>query len=180
MMTEVVWYGRGGQGAFTAARLLGLSASIYGGSHALAFPSFGPERRGAPVFGFTKIDSLPILDRSETTSADYCIVLDETLLDGGTIPLKEGGTLIVNTSHCNRSYGNSFRVVTLDATRLATAIIGVPIVNTALLGAFVAVSNALPYEAAIDGIIAEMKTRADKNITLFSIAYGAVLSGASL
>jgi len=179
-MTEVIWYGRGGQGAFTAARLLGLSAAIYGGSHALAFPSFGPERRGAPVFGYTKIDCNPIHDRSETTRADYCIVLDDTLLDGGTIPLKEGGTLIINTARSNTRYGNSFRVVTLDATRLAEAVIGVPIVNTSLLGAFVAVSNVLPYEAAIDGIISEMKTRADKNITLFSISYGAVLSGASL
>ncbi|MDO4556731.1 MAG: 2-oxoacid:acceptor oxidoreductase family protein, partial [Lachnospiraceae bacterium] len=55
-MTEIRWHGRGGQGAFTAARLLGNAVSIYEEKYALAFPSFGPERRGAPVLAFTRID----------------------------------------------------------------------------------------------------------------------------
>lgn len=46
-MTEIRWHGRGGLGAFTAARLLGCAVSLYEGKYALAFPSFGPERRGA-------------------------------------------------------------------------------------------------------------------------------------
>lgn len=41
-MIEILWHGRGGQGAFTAARLLGAAASLDDGRHALAFPSFGP------------------------------------------------------------------------------------------------------------------------------------------
>ena len=52
-MIEVLWHGRGGQGAFTAARLLGAAASLSEGRYALAFPSFGPERRGAPMRAFT-------------------------------------------------------------------------------------------------------------------------------
>ena len=49
-MTEILWHGRGGQGAFTAARLLGAAFTLRDDhSYALAFPSFGPERRGAPV-----------------------------------------------------------------------------------------------------------------------------------
>ena len=55
-MTEIRWHGRGGLGAFTAARLLGCAVSLFEGKYALAFPSFGPERRGAPVFAFTGID----------------------------------------------------------------------------------------------------------------------------
>lgn len=55
-MTEIRWHGRGGLGAFTAARLLGCAVSLFEGKYALAFPSFGPERRGAPVFAFTRID----------------------------------------------------------------------------------------------------------------------------
>ena len=38
-MTEIRWHGRGGLGAFTAARLLGNAASIYEGTYALAFRS---------------------------------------------------------------------------------------------------------------------------------------------
>ena len=79
-MKEILWLGRGGQGAFTAAKLLGAAYAAKGDdAYSLAFPSFGPERRGAPVRAFTKLDSKPILDRSETELADYIVILDETL-----------------------------------------------------------------------------------------------------
>jgi len=55
-MTEIRWHGRGGQGSFTASKLLGVSVALYGGKYAIAFPSFGPERRGAlswPLPGLT-------------------------------------------------------------------------------------------------------------------------------
>ena len=58
-MTEVLWHGRGGQGAFTAAKVLGAAYSLRE-NFALAFPSFGPERRGAPILAFTKEDGLPV------------------------------------------------------------------------------------------------------------------------
>ena len=62
-MKEILWLGRGGQGAFTAARLLGAAYTIADDDkYALAFPSFGPERRGAPVRAFTKLDSEPVAD----------------------------------------------------------------------------------------------------------------------
>ncbi|HCC34754.1 MAG TPA: ketoisovalerate oxidoreductase [Ruminococcaceae bacterium] len=73
-MIEVLWKGRGGQGAFTAARLLG-AAWVLRGGYALAFPSFGPERRGAPVRAFTKLDDKPVVDRSEITAPDFTIDL---------------------------------------------------------------------------------------------------------
>ncbi|MDE7136974.1 MAG: 2-oxoacid:acceptor oxidoreductase family protein, partial [Ruminococcus sp.] len=66
-MIEIIWYGRGGQGAFTAAKLLGAAYTLKDDSYySIAFPSFGPERRGAPVRAFTKLDRKPISDRSET------------------------------------------------------------------------------------------------------------------
>jgi len=76
---EVRWHGRGGQGAFTAARLLG-AAALCDRKFALAFPSFGPERRGAPILAFTRIDGRRIVDRSALRSCDFAVVLDETLM----------------------------------------------------------------------------------------------------
>ncbi|MDR1891651.1 MAG: 2-oxoacid:acceptor oxidoreductase family protein [Oscillospiraceae bacterium] len=73
-MIQVLWKGRGGQGAFTAARLLG-AAWVLKGGYALAFPSFGPERRGAPVRAFTKLDDNPVVDRSEITAPDFTLDL---------------------------------------------------------------------------------------------------------
>jgi pyruvate ferredoxin oxidoreductase gamma subunit len=73
-MIQVLWKGRGGQGAFTAARLLG-AAWVFKGGYALAFPSFGPERRGAPVRAFTKLDDHPVVDRSEVIEPDFTLDL---------------------------------------------------------------------------------------------------------
>jgi pyruvate ferredoxin oxidoreductase gamma subunit len=75
-MIQVIWKGRGGQGAFTAARLLG-AAWVNKGGYALAFPSFGPERRGAPVSAFTKLDDKPVADRGEIENPDYTLDLTE-------------------------------------------------------------------------------------------------------
>ena len=98
-MTEIRWHGRGGLGAFTAARLLGCAVSLFEGKYALAFPSFGPERRGAPVFAFTRIDDKAITDRSEVVSCDCAVVLDDTLFgDPVKKGLKPGATVIINTT----------------------------------------------------------------------------------
>lgn len=95
---EILWHGRGGQGAFTAARLLGAACSLADGRYALAFPSFGPERRGAPMRAFTKLDRKPVGDRSAVSQADIVIYLDNTLFgEGWEAELKEGGKVLVNT-----------------------------------------------------------------------------------
>ena len=82
-MLEFIWHARGGQGAFTAARCLGAAAALSAGAYALAFPTFGPERRGAPMRAFTKIDTAPIGDRSAVHRAAFVIYLDETLVEDG-------------------------------------------------------------------------------------------------
>lgn len=159
-MIEVRWHGRGGQGGFTVARLLGLSAALYENKYALAFPSFGPERRGAPVLGFTRIDTLPIHDRSAVRTCDYVVVLDETLIDAQiTAGLKPGGSILINTRTPERyeDVVNGFNRVHLDATGLALEILGRPITNTAMLGALIAKTGVVSLESALKGIEVEMK-----------------------
>lgn len=116
-MTEILWHGRGGQGAFTAARLLGAAFALKGDeSYALAFPSFGPERRGAPIRAFTKLDNKPIGNRSEVELADFSIFLDDTLFtDSAFSELKDGGKILLNTK---RKIEDE-RVITLDGDTIA-------------------------------------------------------------
>lgn len=92
-MYEFLWHGRGGQGAFTAARLLGAAYSLKkNGNYALAFPSFGPERRGAPIRAFTKLDTKKVGNRAEIEKADFAVYLDDTLFnDDAFLELKENG-----------------------------------------------------------------------------------------
>ena len=136
-MTEILWLGRGGQGAFTAAKLLGAAYSAKGEDfHALAFPSFGPERRGAPVRAFTKLDGKPVLDRSETEKADYIIILDETLYsDGLASLLKEGGKILINSK---TKRGEN--IIAFDGNAIASEE-KLPTANTVMLGFLSAVSG---------------------------------------
>ncbi|MCC8191434.1 MAG: 2-oxoacid:acceptor oxidoreductase family protein [Ruminococcus sp.] len=138
-MTEILWHGRGGQGAFTAARLLGAAFALKDNeSHALVFPSFGPERRGDPIRAFTKLDQRSIGDRSEIEKADFSIFLDDTLFSEKSFEeLKPNGKILLNTKQSVLSE----RVISIDADELAIEILKLPITNTIMLGAFAAVST---------------------------------------
>ena len=179
-MTEIRWHGRGGLGAFTAARLLGCAVSLYEGKYALAFPSFGPERRSAPVFAFTRIDNKPITDRSEVVECDIAIVLDDTLFgDPVRNGLKPGATVIVNTTRDKAEFAiEGCNVVAVDATGLALEILGRPITNVPLLGALIAatgITSVEAVEAAIDNQLAP-KLR-EKNKKLLKKTYEVVKEG---
>lgn len=148
-MIEVLWHGRGGQGAFTAARLLGAAASLDGKRHALAFPSFGPERRGAPMRAFTKIDTVQVGDRSAVAKADFVIYLDGTLLaPGWERELKPGGICLVNTADAL----DDPRLLAIDADGLATEILGRPIPNTVFLGALAQLADCVDRESVEEAI----------------------------
>ena len=86
-MIEIRWHGRGGQGAVTSVELLALAA-IGEGKYAQGFPSFGPERRGAPVAAFNRVDTERIRIRSAIYNPDVVVVLDEGLI--GLVNLTEG------------------------------------------------------------------------------------------
>lgn len=140
-MIEIRWHGRGGQGAFTAAKILGAAIVCGERKYALSFPSFGPERRGAPIQAFTKIDDSPVINRTEVKKCDYIIFLDQTLFYKGVInDLKEGGKVLVNSNNASE-YSEYTEVVSIDATSLSDEILGVPITNTAMLGALLGLSG---------------------------------------
>ncbi|MDR3205842.1 MAG: 2-oxoacid:acceptor oxidoreductase family protein [Candidatus Methanoplasma sp.] len=167
-MTDVVWIGRGGQGAFTAARLLGAAYSLRdGGGFALAFPSFGPERRGAPMKAFTKLSPEPIQDRCDIENGDFVVYLDETLFPGAA---PEAGRAIVNS----QSAPADPRILCLDAGGIASEALGSPMVNTVMLGALAALIGGVSVEdldVGIENVMAEKLW--EKNKRAVRMAYGA-------
>jgi pyruvate ferredoxin oxidoreductase gamma subunit len=178
-MLEIRWHGRGGQGAVTSVELLALSA-IGEGRFAQGFPSFGPERRGAPVAAFNRVDEKPIKIRSGIYTPDIVVVLDESLIAMVDVAegLKRTGTLIVNTTRNLEELRANIkfegRIAVCDATGIAWKELGVPITNTTMLGAVVKMSGAVKMES-LDGPI---KTRfgriAIKNQTAAKRAYNEV------
>lgn len=177
-MIEVRWHGRGGQGGWTAARLLGKSAALFEDKHALAFPSFGPERRGAPVLGFTKIDDKKILDRSEVENSDFVVILDDTLINENTSKgIKDDGVIIINTIDQKKfdTYFPGKKIVTVDATGIAMEILGRPITNTAMLAALVSATEIVSLDALKKAVIDELSPNiVEKNIKVIEEAYDKV------
>lgn len=165
-MLEITFLGRGGQGAFTSSRILGAAASLYEGKHSLSFPSFGPERRGAPVFAYTKVSDEPIRDRSQSTESDYIIILDESLYtDALLLKLKESGKVIINSAHKEKFADE--RIITFDATHVATEFLGAPITNTAMLAVLVSHTNIVSIGSLLSAINEDLSHKvAVKNQTL--------------
>ena len=172
-MKEIIWHGRGGQGAFTASRLLGEAYSLKENAYVLAFPSFGPERRGAPIRAFTKLDEKPIGNRSEIAKADYSIYLDDTLFNENSFSeLKSDGIILLNT----KQKIDNERVITIDGNSIAEKYIGLPITNTILLGALAAVSGLVSLEEINSAIKQTMPKRLyEKNIPAVKAAFEEVI-----
>lgn len=167
-MIEIRWHGRGGQGAVTSVELLALAA-IEEGKYAQGFPSFGPERRGAPVMAYNRISEKPIKIRSGIYKPDVVVVLDPSLMglvnviDG----LKDGGLLIVNTSkpaaeiRAQLSYKG--KLATVDATHIAREELGLPIANTTMIGAVLKATKVLSLESLLAPIDERFGKIANKN-----------------
>ena len=181
-LIEIRWHGRGGQGAVTTAELLA-QAAISEGKYAQAFPSFGPERRGAPVQAFNRIDSRePVRIRVDITKPDCVVVLDPSLLGkvNVTSGLKEGGWVIINTRKTAGEIRNEFGiknpVATVNATRIAREVLGVPIVNTTMLGAVIKMTGIIDKKSAHAPLDKRFGRLGERNIKAMETAYEQVVS----
>ena len=175
-LIEIRWHGRGGQGAVTSAELLA-QAAINEGKYAQAFPSFGPERRGAPVLAFVRISNEPIRIRAEITEPDVVVVLDPSLLRMINVAsgLKNEGTLIVNTrksaEEIRAEFGIKWRLATIDATKIAQELLGVPITNTTMIGALIKATDVVDLESLVAPVNKRFRRLADRNINAMKRAY---------
>ncbi|HJH30535.1 MAG TPA: pyruvate ferredoxin oxidoreductase subunit gamma [Methanosarcinaceae archaeon] len=154
-MKEIRIHGRGGQGSVTAAELLAVAA-FADGKFSQAFPAFGVERRGAPVQAFTRISDSTIRLRSQIYEPDYVIVQDPTLLEVVDVAsgAKDDGIIIINTEFAPETFKLETKatIMTVDATRIALDIIGRPIVNTVLLGAFAGATGEIKPKSIQDAV----------------------------
>lgn len=141
---EIRIHGRGGQGAVTAAELIA-TAAFYDGHFSQAFPSFGVERRGAPLEAYARIDDKFIRTRSQVYQPDFIILQDPTLIGAVNIlaGAKPNTILIINSIKDPKELGlpKNTNVKTVPATEIANKTLGKPIINTALLGAWAGASG---------------------------------------
>jgi len=176
-LVEIRWHGRGGQGAVTSAELLA-QAAINEGKYAQAFPAFGAERRGAPVVAFVRIDNdKPIRVRAEIEEPDIVVVLAADLLRVVDVSsgLKASGILVLNTPKAAeeiiKEFSFKWTLATVDATRIAREVLGVPIVNTAMVGALLKAAGVTKLESLAEPLRHRFGRLADKNINAMQRAY---------
>jgi pyruvate ferredoxin oxidoreductase gamma subunit len=176
-LVEIRWHGRGGQGAVTSAELVA-QAAINEGKYAQAFPAFGAERRGAPVVAFVRIDSAkPIWIRAEIAEPDVVMVLDPGLLRvvNVTSGLKASGVLVVNTHKAPEEIIKEFNwncsLATVDATKIAREQLGVPIVNTAMIGALLKTSDVVKSDSVLEPLKERFGRLAERNIKAMQVAF---------
>jgi pyruvate ferredoxin oxidoreductase gamma subunit len=175
-MIEVRFHGRGGQGAVTSAELVALAA-ISEDKYAQSFPSFGPERRGAPVQSFTRVSEEPIRLRSGILEPDVVVVLDPALIEvGGALSgLKEKGIIIINTrktlDEIKKQFSITHRTAVIDATKIAREILGLPITNTSMIGALVKATGVVKMESLIEPLHHRFGRIAEKNIKVCQVAF---------
>ena len=172
---EIRFHGRGGQGAVTSASILA-TAAIAEGRCAQAFPSFGPERRGAPVVAYARIASSQIRNRTAIREPHFVLVLDPSLLalvkvDQG---LRKGGTVILNTAKdeatVRKLYGFQQRLALVDGNAIARAEIGRVITNTVMLGALIRAQELVNPKALCDEIRHTLGQLGPRNVKAFERA----------
>ncbi|MBS7605421.1 2-oxoacid:acceptor oxidoreductase family protein [Candidatus Bathyarchaeota archaeon] len=177
-LVEIRWHGRGGQGIVTISRLLA-QAALLDGKYVQSFPEFGPERRGAPVTGYTRISDEPILIHSQIYSPSIVVVVDPTLI--GKIDVAAGLSpkgLIV--AHSDKSPSelksilrlNNISVYTVNAMKIALEVLGRPIYNTAMLGALIKASPLVTMDSLTKVVMERFPgTIGEKNVAVIKRAY---------
>ena len=158
------------------------SAFFKEGKFVQAFPSFGAERRGAPVLAFTRISDQEIDVRFGIYKPDCLVVLDASLAKkpGITSGLKDGHWIIINSDQKPADFPLSgmYPVATIDASSIARKYrLGspsVPIINTTILGAFARVTGMIKIESILEAIRESVPSNPEENAQAALEAYRAV------
>ena len=151
-MKEIRFHGRGGQGAVMGAEMLAY-AFVLEKKYASSFPTFGAERRGAPVAAFLRFDDRPIRETHQIYEPECIVVLDPFIAKTGAIfaGLRGDGIAILNTPREElEAWPPGLQVLgVVDATALALAEIGRAIVNTCMLGVIARVTGWVNLESVL-------------------------------
>jgi pyruvate ferredoxin oxidoreductase gamma subunit len=175
-MIEIRFHGRGGQGAVTSVELLALAA-IEEGKYAQGFPSFGPERRGAPVLAFLRIDDHHIRLRCKIARPDVVLILDPSLIriQDPAADLKPDGVIVLNsnktTAEVRKEFGFKHKLAVVDANTIAREVLGVPITNTTMLGALIKATAAVPVDSLEHPLRERFGPLAAKNFAALKAAF---------
>lgn len=158
---EIRWHGRGGQGTVTGAKSLG--ETVQGtGKYVVAFPDYGPERRGAPLRAYNRFSDFEIRIHTPVQKPDVVIIVDPTLIGTGSIisGVKPETIFIVNTEKSAKIIKDDLGVTTqtvftVPANRISKELFNKEIPNSAMMGSF---ARPCGHIISIDQLIVEAES----------------------
>jgi len=181
---EIMIYGRGGQGAVVAAKLLADTAAK-SGLQSQSFAAYGAERRGGRVESYVRISEQPILIHSKVYEPDYIVIMDESLVQESGIvsAVNEGQKILINSPKPSEAFSalRNSRIVTIDASHIARekGVLlpdGTPAINTTVLGALVGMLPLVDIDNLIESIREGKIPATEKNVDAAKEAYRSVTS----
>ncbi len=171
-MKEIGLHGRGGQGIVLSGEML---ANVYflEGYDVQFMPSYGAERRGSPSNAYVRVDNKKIYNRYAVDAPDEVVVFNMSLLEN--IKVRNNGIVLLNTANEIKKQSANARIFVVDANKIALSLnLGtpaMPIINTALLGAYCKVSGDYSFENLSKVIENKIGKRADINIKAAKMAF---------
>jgi 2-oxoisovalerate ferredoxin oxidoreductase gamma subunit len=177
MMIEIKFKGRGGQGVVVASEILG-RAFFAEGKYPQSFSLFGSERRGAPVFGFLRVDEEPILLKCQIKRPDQLLLFDLSLMEETEVlqELKPGGTLLINTDKEIDSFNRlrQYKIGLIDVGTIARKAGIVGALNTTILGAYASLTHLVKKETLIEVVRQMISIKTESNVEALREAYDKV------
>jgi len=173
---EIVILGRGGQGAQTAGNQLA-RAFFANGQYVQSFSTYGGARRGTPVTSSLRIDSRPIHLSCNITRATGLLCFDDSLLDDAFLSLAGKDTLImVNSTKSAQFFADKGfpSTVPVDGKAIARNNNMGKVVNSALLGGFVAALGQPNIDTMCRIIEQSAPTKQAENVAACKEAYGLI------
>ncbi len=165
-MIQIKFLGKGGQGVVVASEILA-RACFEENLYPQCFSLYGGERRGATVAAFVRVDEKKIYLKCDIDRPDHLILFDRSLFNEKEVTgqVEPGGHLLLNLE---KDYPldplQALKVGRIDAMEISTKNGLGAIVNTAILGAYVRLSNIIRLDTLLRVISQTVPTAVGQNM----------------
>jgi 2-oxoglutarate ferredoxin oxidoreductase subunit gamma len=158
MRTDVVFAGLGGQGLLTMGQVLAIAA-IREGKQTSWLPSYSPEVRGGWA-NCTVVLSDDSIGSPTVGCPAALVALESTSLTRHASTVRPGGLILVNSSLAPEDPGrDDVRLVRVPATEIADELGNERVVNSIMLGAYAAATNAVRLDSLAEAVREQLKDR---------------------
>lgn len=165
-MIEIGFQGRGGQGVVVGSEILG-RACFEEGNYPQCYSLFGGERRGAPVVAFVRVSDKKIYLKCDIERPDHLVLFDPALFYEKQIreQVADGGVLLFNAENIRTTEAlKAYKVGKINALEISRRNGLGPIVNTAILGAYVGLTQVVKLDTLLKTIKKNIPSDIDQNI----------------